>query len=66
MGKKEMSTDDEVRLLHEAYQFLVRKYRLQSPDEDKESENDKKSTDPENEDLVLPFPVAGHMSGKKY
>ena len=50
-----MSTDDEVRLLHEAYQFLVRKYRLQSPDEDKKSENDKKSTGPEND--LLNFPV---------
>ena len=42
--KKEMSRDDEVRLLHESYQFLVRKYHLQSPDEDKEFRNDKKST----------------------
>ena len=50
-----MSTDDEVRLLHEAYQFLVRKYHLQSPDEDKELRNDKKSTNQENVDVVIPF-----------
>ena len=30
LRKKKMSADDEVRLLHEAYQFLVRKYKLQS------------------------------------
>ena len=52
-----MSTDDEVRLLHESYQFLVRKYKLQSPDEDKELQSDKKSTDPENIDQVIPFPA---------
>ena len=34
-----MSTDDEVRLLHESYQFLARKYHLQSPDEGKELKN---------------------------
>ena len=52
-----MSTDDEVRLLHESYQFLVWKYHLQSPDEDKEFRNDKKSTNQENIDLVIPFPA---------
>ena len=50
-----MSTDDEVRLLHESYQFLVRKYHLQSPDEDKEFRNDKKSTNQENVYLVTLF-----------
>ena len=50
-----MSRDDEVRLLHESYQFLVRKYHLQSPDEDKEFRNDKKSTNQENVDLVTLF-----------
>ena len=29
-----MSTDDEVRLLYESYQFLVHKYLLQSLDEE--------------------------------
>ena len=52
-----MSRDDEVRLLHESYQFLVRKYHLQSPDEDKEFRNDKKSMNQENADLVIPFPA---------
>ena len=50
-----MSRDDEVRLLHESYQFLVRKYHLQSPDEDKEFRNDKKSTNQDNVDLVTLF-----------
>ena len=50
-----MSRDDEVRLLHESYQFLVQKYHLQSPDEDKEFRNDKKSTNQENVDLVTLF-----------
>ena len=51
-----MSTDDEVRLLYESYQFLVHKYQLQSLDEeDKEFRHWQKSTKQVNVDLVIPF-----------
>ena len=44
-----MSADDEVRLLHEAYQFLVRKYKLQSSASDvKGLEDDGLESDDEN------------------
>ena len=46
-----MSADDEVRLLHEAYQFLVRKYRLQSSASDvKGLQDDGLDTDEEEEE----------------
>ena len=31
--RKQMGADDEIRLLHEAYQFLIRKYKLGSMSE---------------------------------
>jgi len=41
-NKKQISADDEVRLLHEAYQFLVRKYHLQSESEIKSKGEEEK------------------------
>lgn len=55
-NKKQISADDEVRLLHEAYQFLVRKYHLQSDttisndDKSKKSKGDEKMETGEDDD----------------